>query len=61
MEGDKLVATGLLPGERMKKRREKELKKRRKKKARGYIPKPMTKTDITAFDPQTSFTEREYL
>lgn len=51
MEGDKLVATPFLPGERLKKRKEKEIKKRKKKKPRGYISKPMVRTDIAAFDP----------
>ena len=61
MDGDKLVATPYLPGEKLKKRKEKEIKKRKKKKPRGYIPKAMVKTDIAAYDPQLSFNEAEFL
>ena len=60
MDGDKLIATPFLPGERLKKRKEKEMKKKKKKKTRGYVSKPMVKTDIAAHDPCTSFTEAEY-
>ena len=60
MAGDKLVATPFLPGERIKKRKEKEMKKKKKKKPRGYIPRPMVKTDIAAYDPQLSFNTQEY-
>ena len=51
MAGDKLIATPFLPGERIKKRKEKEMKKKKKKKPRGYIPRPMVRTDIAAYDP----------
>ena len=61
MEGDKLVATPFLPGEKLKKKKERELKKKKKKKPRGYIPKAMVKTDIAAYDPTLSFNEAEFL
>ena len=64
LEGDKLIATVYEVSERRRKRDKKRESKKKKnrdkpKKPAGFMPPPMVRTQIAAFDPQLSYAENE--
>lgn len=64
LEGDKLVASLYeAPPSRIKGKREKKQKKKadkdKPKKTAGFVPQPMIRTEIAAYDPSLSYADNE--